>query len=212
MKIITFDLETIADKSKIPFLPEVKVNGTLKNQAKIDADIEKKQQEQIDKMGLVPATAMICVFGYHDGKESHSILLEEESAEAERDLLIKAWKVLKEAEHYVSFNGISYDVPVLLMRSLLNRVKPSVKISTKKYVIANHTDVRMILGGWDQYAKGNLDFYSKLLLGRSCKDGMDGSQVQEFWDMKLGKDIAEYCESDVQVTFEIFDIMSQYYL
>ena len=212
MKICTFDLETIADKSKIPFLPEVKANGTLKNQAKIDADIEKKQQEQINKMALTPATAMICVFGWHDGKESHSILLEDESPEAERDLLIKAWKELKKAEHFVTFNGIGYDVPVLLMRSLLARVKPSIKISTKKYVIANHTDVRAVLGNWDTYAKGTLDYYMKLLLGRTSKNEMSGDMVQDAWDLGLGADIAKYCEDDCQGSFDLYDLMVQFYL
>ena len=39
MKICTFDLETIADKSKIDLLPEVEANKTLKDPAKIEADI-----------------------------------------------------------------------------------------------------------------------------------------------------------------------------
>jgi len=212
LKICAFDLETIADKSKINFLPEVKPDKRIVVPAKIEADIAKKKQKQINEMALIPATAMICVFGWHDGKEPHSILLEEETPEAERDLLVNAWKELKKAEHYVTFNGIGYDVPVLLMRSLINRVKPSVKISTKKYVIANHTDIRAVLGNWDTYAKGTLDYYMNLLLGRTSKEELSGDMVQDTWDMGLGADIAKYCEADCQGSFDLYDLMVQYYL
>jgi len=212
MKICTFDLETIADKSKIDLLPEVQTDSRLKDPTKIKTDIAAKRLEQVNKMGLVPATAMICVFGWHDGEKTRSIILDKETPDAEKKLLTLAWAELKKAEHFVTFNGINFDVPVLLMRSLLNRVKPSVRISTKKYVIANHTDIRMILGRWDTYAKGNLDFYSRLLLGKTSKGSFDGSQVQDVWDMNLKDNIAKYCEDDCQMTWEIFDLISQYYI
>jgi len=212
MKICTFDIETIADKSKIPFLPEPVADTRLKDPIKIEADIQKKQNKQIAEMGLNPATAMICVFGWHDGKETHSIVLEEESLEAEKKLLKQVWSKLKGFSHYVSFNGVNFDAPVLMMRSLISRIQPSVKISTKKYTITNHTDIRMILGNWDTYAKGTLDFYSKLLLGKTSKNEMSGDQVQEYWDIGLHADIAKYCEDDCQITFEIYDLMTQYYI
>ena len=72
-KIITFDLETIADKSVIPIIDSIlpiKPNGTLKNLIKIKADIEKKEKERLKMLGVNPMTAMICCFGWHDGKKS----------------------------------------------------------------------------------------------------------------------------------------------
>ena len=212
MKICTFDLETIVDKSKIDLLPKVQADPRLKDPTKIKTDIAAKKLKQVNEMGLTPATAMICVFGWHDGEKARSITLDKETPDAEKKLLTLAWAELKKAEHFVTFNGINFDVPVLLMRSLLNRVKPPIQINTKKYIIANHTDIRMILGRWDTYAKGNLDFYSRLLLGKTSKGNFDGSQVQDVWDMNLKDNIAKYCEDDCQMTWEIFDLISQYYI
>ena len=211
-KVITWDVETIADKSIIPLLPSVKPNRTLKDPIKIEADIKKKEIEQIAKLGLDPTTARICTFGWFDGKESHHIMLEEESSKAEKKLLQQTWEVLAEGEHFVTFNGIGFDVPFLLMRSLINKVRPAVQISTKKYTITNHTDCRAVLSNWDNFAKGTLDFYSKLLLGRTPKGDFDGSDVQMMFEMGLFEDIANYCMDDCRCTFEIYELLQQYYL
>ena len=214
-KIITWDIETIADKSVIPFLPPVKPNGTLKDAIKIKADIEKKEIDRIAKLGLDPTTARICCFGWHYdfGKEkTHHLILKDESPEAEKALIQKIWDILSTGDHFVTFNGISFDVPMLLMRSLINRVRPAVQISTKKYTIQNHTDVRAVLSNWDNFAKGSLDFYSRLLLDRTPKGDFDGSDVQMMYEMEMFEDIGNYCEQDCRCTYEIFELLTQYYL
>ena len=212
MKIIAWDLETIRDTSKISILQEPKPDKRMTDPVKIEKDIAKKMEEAIEIMGLNPATAMICCFGWFDGSKAGSIMLEEESPEAEKALLKKAWDVLKDANQVVTFNGFNFDVPVLLMRSILCRVKPTLTINRKRYTTLNHYDARMVLGNWDTYAKGDLNFYSNLLLGKSAKDEMSGDMVQEYWSMGLKDDIATYCESDCKTTFEIFDLISKYYL
>ena len=212
MKICSWDFETIKDSSRVDFLPEIKPDKRIVIPAKIEANIAKKKQEQIDKMALNPAFAIPCVFGWHDGNETHSLILEEETPAAEKDLLIKIWKELKKYEQFVTFNGMSYDVPVLLMRSMIHHVQPTVKISRKRYSNQNHCDVRMVFGDWDKFAVGKLPYFSMLLLGKSSKDELSGDQVQEYWDMDLKDDIAKYCEADCQVTFELYDLLSKYYL
>jgi len=211
-KTITWDLETIADKSVIPLLPPVKPDSRLKDSIKIEADIKKKEIEQIAKLGLDPTTARICCFGWHDSRDAHHYMLESESPEAEKKLLQKIWDILSTGDHFVTFNGNQFDVPMLLMRSLINRVRPAVQISTKKYTITNHTDVRAVLSNWDSYKPGKLDFYSQLLLGKSPKDGMSGDMVQDTWDLELYDDIGKYCEGDCEATYQIYELLTQYYL
>uniref|UniRef100_A0A6M3K5X5 Putative DNA polymerase n=1 Tax=viral metagenome TaxID=1070528 RepID=A0A6M3K5X5_9ZZZZ len=211
-KVIAFDLETIANKSIIPLLPPVEPAGNLKDPIKIKADIKKKEADRLSKLGLDPTTGRICCFGWHDGKESHHIILAEESDAAEAKLIQGAWEILSEGEHFVTFNGISFDVPFLLMRSLINRVRPSVNVSTKKYTITNHTDCRAVLNNWDNYGKGTLGFFSELLLGKSSKEDLSGDMVQDAWDMELFEDIGKYCEADCEATYQIYELLTQYYL
>ena len=211
-KVITFDVETITDSSVIPLLPPIEPDSRLKDPKKIEENVKKKEIDRNSKLGLDPATARICCFGWHVDGKTDSIMLQEESGDAEKMLLNGAWKVLVEGDHFVTFNGNNFDIPVLLMRSLVNRVKPAINISTKKYTIINHTDVRAVLSRWDNYAKGTLDFYSRLLLGETPKGDFDGSQVQDMWDMQLFDDIAEYCQKDCEMTFRIYELITQYYL
>lgn len=211
-KIITFDTETIADRSVIPLLPPVKADSRLKDPKKIEDSVKTKEIERITKLGLDPATAMICCFGWCDGKKSYHYILESETPEAEKKLLQKAWDILSTGDHFVTFNGIGFDVPMLLMRSLVNRSRPAVQISTAKYRITNHTDVRAILNNWNDYKAGTLDFYSRLLLGKTPKEELDGSQIQDAWDLELYDDIGEYCQKDCEATYQIYELMQKYYL
>lgn len=212
VKMIAFDLETIADKSIIPLLPPIEADSRLKDPAKIKENIKTKETERINKLGLNPTTARICCFGWYDGKDSYHVMLKEETAQAEKALLSEVWGFLATVEHFITFNGNEFDVPMLMMRSLINRVRPSVNISIKKYVIANHTDVRAVLSNWNSHAKGSLDFYSRLLLGKSPKENMSGDMVQDAWDMEQFEDIGNYCEDDCKSVFEIYQLLTQYYL
>ena len=212
MKTIVFDLETIGNKSIVKHLPPVEPDSRLKNPEKIADNIKAKEIKQISELGLNPTTCQICIFGWHDGKESGHILLKEETKEAEQELLQEAWEILSEAERFVTFNGIDFDVPVLKFRSLANRIRPAIQISTRKYVIENHYDLRAILGNWNSYASGTLDYYSKILLGKSAKNDMDGSMVQDTWDMQLYEDLGKYAEEDCEVTFGIYQLLTKYYL
>jgi len=148
LKTASFDLETIADKASLKLLPdpEVKPHGNIKDPIKIEADIaqklEKAKEEQTSKAGLNPATAKICCFGWaykkdfsYEGVEyaepeiiSNHLILKDETPQAEKKLLSDAWEVLAEFDHYTTFNGYNFDVPVLLMRSAIHRVRPSVNI------------------------------------------------------------------------------------
>jgi len=209
MKVVAFDIETIADKSVLPLLPSPEPDSRLKDPVKIQASLEKKREEQISKLGLNPISATVCCFGWANEEYSGHILLNESGTE--KQMLVSIWEVLSGFDHLTSFNGINFDIPVLLMRSAIHRVKPSINISTKKYYIDNHTDCRMVLGQWDKYAVGTLDFYSRLFLDEPISE-IDGSMVQSMWDEGRYNEVAEYCKTDCVKTFKIYEIITQYYL
>lgn len=207
---VAFDLETIGNKSLIPILPEIEVNKTLKDPAKIQADIAKKQADQIEKLGLNPWTSIICAFGWCDGENSGHILLKDEESEA--DLVRDAWDLLAKYDHFVTFNGQSFDVPVLNAHSLIHRIRTAVKINIKKYTTANHTDIRMILTNWDQFGKGKLDFFLRLFFNIGKMEGIDGMLVQGYWDDGQREIIGQYCEDDAQKTWRLYEHVSRYYI
>ena len=213
MKTVILDIETIANPAIIPLLPPIEAKGGLVDPVKIAASIAEKKQKQIETLGLDKTTCLICCVTTLDVDEGEpqSILLDPNTLD-EKALLEEFWDVLHPYAKFVTFNGNAFDVPVLTFRSLINRVQPSVKISTQKYRIANHIDVRAILGDWDSYAKGTLDFYSKVILGESKADDVDGSFVQSMWDCGAYEEIQTYNQAECVSLREIYKRMVGFYI
>jgi len=159
MRIVAFDLETIANPAMIEFLPAVEPRGGLKDPEKIKADIEEKTLRQREEMGLDKWFSLICCASFKDLESGDIVSFSLAENMDENKLLTEIWDHLHQYTRFVSFNGIEFDVPVLIAHSAIHRIQPSVDISIKKYSNANHADLRMILNNWDRYAKGNFDFF-----------------------------------------------------
>ena len=205
-KIVAIDLETIADPTMLEILPEIKPNGRLKDPGKIAVDIEEKTNKQIIEMGLEPTLNLICCAGWCDEDGPKSLSIKESTHEAEKELLINFWEAMSEYDHFVTFNGRSFDVRCLLLHGITHGIRPSVNIDKGKYnrVGSNHTDLRGILAGEGQFAKGKLDFFCKKYLGDQKTEGIDGAQVQSYFEMGLHDDIAEYCQKDCDLTLRLY--------
>lgn len=215
MKTIAFDLETIADRSIISLLPPLEPDSRLKDPEKIKASLQEKDIKRIKELAMNPATNMVCCFGWTDGANTGNIMLADETPEAHKLLMEQAWDFLSQYDHFVTFNGNAFDIPTLRMNSLKRRVRVPVKIDTRRYQISNHVDVRMILGNWETFAHGNLDFYSRIFLGETSKHDttgkkMTGDMVQDYWDIGLHEDIAKYCMQDCECTWGIFGLIQSY--
>lgn len=140
-------------------------------------------------------------------------MLVDETPAAERKLIQEAWEVLYQYDHFISFNGIAFDVPLLNLHSMFLHVRPSVKISTRKYMVENHTDLRAILGGWEKFAPGKLDFYMSRMFGDDAgkPDHIDGSMVSHYWDAGMHDEIGEYCEKDAQDVMKFYTEAKKYH-
>jgi predicted PolB exonuclease-like 3'-5' exonuclease len=211
VKVVAFDIETIYNPDAVALLPEPTPNATLKDPEKIKADIEAKRQKQMAEMGLSANTCLVCCVATFDGKDMNSLLLSD--FESETEFLEETWNILGKYNKFVTFNGLEFDVPCLKFRSMVKRVYPKTRFDEFRYRIGNHIDVRMILGGWDRYAKGTQDFYCKLLLGKDegKPGGMDGSQVQHYWDVGFHDEIQSYCEDDVAKLWRLYEKLIGFY-
>lgn len=206
-KVIAFDLETIANKALVKDLPEIKPNGRLKDPAKIKADIEEKTKKQIADMGKSPLYNIICCAGWVDyNGDSGAFLLEDETPEAEKDLLIKFWEKLSGYDHFVGFNSRSFDLRCMLLHGMKHVIRPGVNIDKGRYNRGNHTDLRQVLAGEDRFAPGKLDSFARIYIETKKTEGIDGGMVQDYWDMGLHNDIMVYCIDDCVLTMGLFGL------
>ena len=213
MRSVIFDIETIGNPGMIDLLPPIEVDKRLKDPLKIEAAKTEKAAQQIERMGLDKTTALICCITTLDVEtdEIKSIGLDPETL-YEEELLEGFWEIAHPYSRFITFNGNMFDVPMLTFRSMVNSVQLSVKISTKRYQVGNHVDVRALLGDWDSRAKGTLDYYSKILLGESKADGIDGSFVQDMWDVGAYEEIAAYNQAECRSLKAIYQKMIGFYI
>ena len=203
-KVIAFDLETIADKTCLDFLPEVTPKGNLKDPEKIKANIAQKKIDQIEKMGLDPMMNLICCAGYCTEVGAATISIKEGTHKEEKKLLNLFWDILGDYDTFVTFNGRSFDLRCMHLHGISHGIRPSIDIDSGRYNRGNHIDLRQILARSDTFAKGKLDFFCKKFLGDQKTEGIDGKQVQSFFDMGLHDDIAEYCQKDAELSYQLY--------
>lgn len=208
MKPLCFDLETIANKALIQHLPEIKPKANLTDPKKIEKDIAEKKEKQIEEMGLDPLFNRICCAGFYDPAISTagSFMLQSEDEDGERELLCSFWDIASDYDHFVTFNGRAFDIRCLLLHSMRVGVRPTVDIDFGRYNRGNHTDMRLILAGESQFAKGKLDTFCKVFGVGQKTEGVDGALVQSLWEIGDKETIQVYCEQDTKILWDLTEL------
>jgi 3'-5' exonuclease len=230
MAKLVFDLETSA-------LPLETFDGAqqeylFRDAEKLPEELARKarQTEIQQQMNLWPLTAQaVCIAMLNVESCRGQVLfladhLEPDSDEAdavefvacmdEAELLTAFWDVAKHYESIITFNGRSFDVPFVYLRSALL----SVPISRKdwlgyRFQTEPHCDLAEQLtfygvSGRDGAGRRfNLDFYCKAFGIDSPKShGVTGLDVGRLLATKHFREIAEYCLRDVQATVRLYQI------
>jgi 3'-5' exonuclease len=128
-----------------------------------------------------------------------------ERSEAE---LIKAFaeKVGQLRPQLVTWNGHSFDLPVLRYRAMVNRVSAEglqVRQYFRRYT-EDALDLCDVLGSYVPGGKVKLDEVSKILGLTGKPEGIDGSRVEEMVRAGQIEEVARYCESDVLNTYRVW--------
>jgi hypothetical protein len=106
----------------------------------------------------------------------------------------------------ITFNGHSFDLPVLRYRAMVNRV-PAGGLQVRPY-FNRYTDDALdlcdVLGSYVPGAKVKLDEVSKILGLTGKPEGVDGGQVEAMVLAGQIEEVARYCESDVLNTYRVW--------
>ncbi len=106
----------------------------------------------------------------------------------------------------ITFNGNSFDLPVLRYRAIVNRVS-AIGLQVRPYFHRYYDDALDLCDALASYgpgAKVKLDEICKIigLAGKPC--GVDGSQVEAMVNSGQIDEVARYCESDVLNTYRVW--------
>lgn len=194
--MLAIDIETYPNDDMLDLLPDVKASKTLKDPAKIEADIAEKKQEQIDKMALSPLYGKIACIGIY-GKDIQKVLIGDE-----KEMLEEFFKIIHK-KMVVTWNGKEFDFDFIFKRAIVHKLKTlrDMKFYTDKYKSVWHTDLMQEFCKYGQYLK--LDDVAKVFLG-SQKLEFDVTKIKELLKTEDGKkQLCDYCLQDTKLTYEL---------
>ncbi len=219
MSRIIFDIETVGkDFDSL----EQPVQDYLLRWA--ESDEEKKEVEE--SLSFYPLTGEIVAIGmlnpdtakgavYFQSKSAPLLPFEEDGIRyesgTEEDILVKFWDTVKSYDHFVTFNGRSFDCPFIMVRSAVHKIKPKRDLMPNRYGDA-HIDLfdQLTFFGASR-RKFSLDMWCRTFGIKSPKeDGITGYQVKELFQSGKHIEIARYCAGDLRATKELLAVWETY--
>lgn len=223
---IVFDIETVG--VEFEELSESQQEFILRYAEK-EKDEELKQEKTDEAkrfLSLYPFTAHVIAIGMlRTDTESSMVLFESKEEKnweneekkikyagmTESEMLSKFWEFVAKADRVVTFNGRNFDIPFILIRSAINKIKPTVNLLGSRYSTKVHVDLLEEFTFHGLIRKFNLDFYCHSFGIESPKShGVTGMEVKELYKAGRIEDIAIYCGDDIRATFELFKIWEEY--
>jgi len=188
-------------------------------------------------LGFSPLTGEIVAIGIYDDEKDKGVVYfsassvdkqpDEEMKEwvdgkftfkpkTEKEMLADFWQGAKNYGELVSFNGRSFDVPFLLIRSAVHKIKPTINLMSNRYLGSQygvrHIDLLDQLSFYGAVRrKGNLHLYCRAFSIKSPKaGGITGDDVGRLFKNGGYKKIAEYNSWDLIATAELYKIWKEY--
>jgi DNA polymerase elongation subunit (family B) len=126
----------------------------------------------------------------------------------EKELLTRFWNRLKEIKPnlIVTFNGYNFDIPFIQVRSVMNKVPPSIEINLNKYKseTSNHFDSMQILSVNQTFLNVALDISCQVFDIDMPSARITGEDVPKLYKAGEFDTIKEHCTQDVELTEQLF--------
>jgi predicted PolB exonuclease-like 3'-5' exonuclease len=150
----------------------------------------------------------------HEGEQYHITDLRTggKADSSEKELLEGFFKYLERANaRLVSFNGRTFDLPVLKYRAMVHGIQAGWLFNRgdkwnnyqQRYSLDWHCDLLEALSDFGASARIKLN-EACAAMGFPGKFGVDGAKVADLYDQGKLQDIRDYCETDVLNTFLVY--------
>lgn len=233
MATLIFDIETIGED--FDALDET-TQESLTHWLKKESGSEQEYQAALDdfktRLGFSPLTGSIAAIGVLDYDRERTVVYYQAPGQTlgereeggvvykqmtEEEMLIHFWDGVKHYQEFVSFNGRAFDVPFLMVRSAVHRVKPTKNLLTNRYLNSQRAGARHIdlLDQLSFYGavrrKGNLHLWCRAFGIESPKgQGVTGDDVGRLFAEKKFLDIARYNAGDLRATHDLYEYWRDY--
>lgn len=231
---LVFDIETVgADFDRLDDVTKDSLTRWIKREAAGD---ESKYNVMLadlkEGLGFSPLTGQVAAIGVFDTEKNRGVVYYQSpdlelvdtkdenfvfKPRTEEEMLSDFWRGAINYHDFVSFNGRSFDVPFLMIRSAINKVKVSVDLMSDRYLRnpykeIRHYDLLDLLSFYGAVRrKGNLHLYCRAFGIKSPKaEGITGDDINRLFNDKKYKEIAEYNSWDLIATWELYRRWKEY--
>src|SRR5690242_18436729 len=115
-------------------------------------------------------------------------------------------KIAELRPQLVTFNGNSFDLPVLRYRAMINGVSAPGLLARPYFnrYTEDALDLCDVLSSFAPHTKASLNELSRIMGMPGKPDGIDGSEVERFFIEGEINEIADYCETDIVNTYRVW--------
>ncbi|HAM95764.1 MAG: hypothetical protein UX53_C0010G0009 [Candidatus Azambacteria bacterium GW2011_GWB2_46_37] len=224
MTKVIFDIETIGkDFEQLDEVSREYLEKSFERYLKTEEEIE----EAKDQLSFSPLTGEIVAVAMINQETSGGVVyfqapnkkieeFEENGVRFipgdEREILSNFWRDIKNFRQFITFNGRTFDCPYLMIRSAVNKVRPTKNLMPYRYASEEHVDLFDQLTFYGAVRrKFNLHMWCKAFDVKSPKEeGISGEDVKQLFKEEKYAEIARYCLGDVFATKELYQYWEKY--
>jgi len=123
----------------------------------------------------------------------------------EKEMIEKFWGLAKDADLFIGHNVMDFDLKFIYKRSIILGVRPSRDLSFARY---RSNPIFDTMHEWEKWSgKGTGLHRLTLAMGLASpkEEGIDGSQVYDYFLAGKTDKIIEYCKRDVEATRKVYN-------
>ncbi len=233
MARIVFDIETVGeDFDSFDETTKKVLTKWIERESDSEEEYKNHLADVKNRTGLSPLTAQVAAIGVLDVDRDQGAVYFQSPGEdvqefeengikfqpmGEKAMLEKFWDIARQYDEFVSFNGRSFDVPFMMLRSAVNRVRPSKNLMGNRYLDRQRDD-SLHIDLFDQFnfqgavrRRDSLHLYTRAFGIDSPKaGGVAGDDVASLYKERKFTDIARYNAGDLRATRDLYNYWQSY--
>ena len=231
---LIIDIETIGeDFDALDKATQENLTRWIKKDSDSESEYKLALEDVKNELGFSPLTGEIVAIGVLDFHKNEGAVYyqapgqkNEEVKEdgmtfkqmTEEEMLKHFWKLAEHYDTFVTFNGRTFDVPFLMVRSAIKGIRPTKDLMQGRYIWQQRNSTAVHIDLFDMLTfygatrrKGGLHLWSRAFGIESPKSGgVSGEDVMPLFKKKKFLDIAKYNVGDLRATRLLYEKWENY--